>query len=571
MLEQKNITGAEALLLSLIEEGVDTIFGYPGGAIIPIYDKLYGYTDKLNHILTRHEQGAVHAAQGYSRATGKVGVCFATSGPGATNIVTGIADAMVDSTPLVCITAQVASTALGSDAFQEADMISMTMPITKWNFQVTNANELSTALAKAFYIAASGRPGPVVLEITKDAQVGLIKEFAYEKCNFIRSYKPVPKIDEAKIDEVAELLNTAKAPLFIVGQGVLLAGASEEMVKLVYKSGAAVASTLMSLSAIPSDHPQYIGMVGMHGTVAANKMTQQSDLIIAIGMRFSDRVTGDINHYAPNAKIVHIDIDAVEINKVVNSYIGINGDAKEVINMLLPKTELREHSKWLKVAETHLARETKLVTDKALKLEDNILRMGRAIDLITKGCGNNAIIVTDVGQQQMQAARYSTFSQPRSFITSGGLGTMGFGLPAAIGAKLGRTDRDVIAILGDGGFQMTMQELGTIAQNGINVKVVILNNSFLGMVRQWQQLFFEKRYSFTDLQNPNFPMIAAAYGIKSKSVSDATALSEAVKEMFEHDGSYLLEVIVDREENVFPMIPAGASISEQMCNEENED
>ncbi|MFI3321567.1 MAG: biosynthetic-type acetolactate synthase large subunit [Rikenellaceae bacterium] len=568
MLKSENISGAEAILLSLIAEGVDTIFGYPGGTIIPIYDKLYGYTDQINHILTRHEQGAVHAAQGYSRATGKVGVCMATSGPGATNFVTGIADAMVDSTPIICITAQVASTALGSDAFQEADMISMTMPITKWNYQVTSASEIATALAKAFYISQTGRPGPVVLEVTKDAQVEILETYHYKHVENLRSYNPTPTIKEDRVKQAAELINSAKQPLFIVGQGVMLSGASSQMLELVDKTDIPVASTLMSLSTIPSAHRRYVGMVGMHGTVAANVLTQKSDLIVAIGMRFSDRVTGDIKRYAPNAKIVHIDIDRVEIGKVVPSYLGIVGDAKTVIEMLMPLVEKSDRSEWFKEAERCLEKEYKLVISKTVHNHDPILRMGKAVDIIAKACDGEAIIVTDVGQQQMYAARYSKFKQPRSFVTSGGLGTMGYGLPAAMGAKLGRKDRDVVAILGDGGFQMTMQELGTIAQNNIGVKIVILNNSFLGMVRQWQQLFFERRYSFTELQNPDFSLISAAYGIESSRVSDEESLKAAVKRMFEHKGSYLLEVIVDREENVFPMVPAGASISEQICDAE---
>lgn len=562
-----NISGAEALLLSLIEENVDIIFGYPGGTIIPIYDKLYSYRDKLTHILTRHEQGAVHAAQGYTRATGKVGVCMATSGPGATNLITGIADAMVDSTPLVCITAQVGANLLGSDAFQEADMISMTMPITKWNFQVTDARELSSALAKAFYIARSGRPGPVVLEFTKNAQTQILEAFDYKPCTSLRSYNPKPKLPVSEIEEAAQLLNQAEKPLIIAGQGVVLSNAEKSVLALAEKIGAPIASSLMALSAIPSSHPQYIGMVGMHGSVAANVMSQESDVILSIGMRFSDRVTGDIKRYAPKAKIIHIDIDNSEINKVVNSYIGITADALEAVDLLIKHTVKATHDSWFEVAKKCYKKEYDLVINKSINTKNDTLQMGGAIDSIAKYCKGDAIIVTDVGQQQMYAARYSHFNNPRSFITSGGLGTMGYGLPAAIGVKLGRPDKDVVAVLGDGGFQMTMQELGTIAQNNIGVKIVILNNSFLGMVRQWQQLFYDRRYSYTELQNPDFAVIASAYGIKAEKVYNNEQLDAAIERMFEHKGSYLLEVIVDREENVFPMVPAGNSISEQICNE----
>ncbi|MFI3314643.1 MAG: biosynthetic-type acetolactate synthase large subunit [Rikenellaceae bacterium] len=567
MFRANNITGAEAVLHSLVAEGIDCVFGYPGGTIIPIYDKLYGFTDRLHHILTRHEQGAVHAAQGYSRATGKVGVCMATSGPGATNFITGIADAMVDSTPIVCITAQVASTALGSDAFQEADMISMTMPISKWNYQVTDASEIAGALSKAFYIAQSGRPGPVVLEITKDAQTQMLEEYHYSNCCSLRSYNPTPKIDISKVEQAAELINSSKSPLFIIGQGVSISNASSEMLSVIEKCGAPVASTIMGLSVIPTSHPQYIGMVGMHGSVAANAMTQKSDLIIAVGMRFSDRVTGDVKRYAPNAKIIHIDIDAVEIGKVVKCFLGILGDVKEVATVIEPLIEAKSHDEWLSEAQKHYKKEFDLVVKRTVHDNDGSIKMGRAIDTITQAGAGDIVVVTDVGQQQIYAARYSKFNSPRSFITSGGLGTMGYGLPAAMGAKLGVENKQVVAILGDGGFQMTMQELGTIAQNSIDVKVVILNNSYLGMVRQWQQLFFDKRYSFTELQNPDFTIIASAYGIKSTKVTTVEKLEEAVNEMLAHKGAYLLEVIVDREENVFPMVPAGESISSQICNE----
>ncbi len=562
-----NISGAEALLLSLIEENVTTIFGYPGGTIIPIYDTLYSYSDKLTHILTRHEQGAVHAAQGYSRAKGgAVGVCMATSGPGATNLITGIADAMVDSTPLVCITAQVPQHLLGTDAFQEADMISMTMPITKWNYQITCIAEIGEAIAKAFYIAKSGRPGPVVLEITRNAQVEILEKYEYTKCTHLRSYNPEPKFDEDALHRAVELINSAEQPLLLIGNGVLISKCEKEVDALAKKIHAPIATTLMGLSAIETSNPLYIGMVGMHGTLAANVMTQKSDVIVAIGMRFSDRVTGDIKRFAPNAKIIHIDIDASEFNKVVKCFIGINSDAKVALESIIQLVHKSDHSEWLAESAKHYSKEFDKVIKNSIHSEDEFLKMGEAIDAIAQECGGGAIIVTDVGQQQMHAARYSKFTNPNSFITSGGLGTMGYGLPAAMGAKLGRPDRDVVAILGDGGFQMTMQELGTIAQNHIGVKVVILNNSYLGMVRQWQQMFFDKRYSFTELVNPEFTMIAAAYGIKSEKVSKREQLKDAVKRMFEHDGSYLLEVIIDSQENVFPMVPTGSAISEQICN-----
>ncbi len=562
-----NIGGAEALLLSLIEEGVTTVFGYPGGTIIPIYDTLYSYSDKLTHILTRHEQGAVHAAQGYSRAkAGEVGVCMATSGPGATNLITGIADAMVDSTPLVCITAQVPKALLGTDAFQEADMISMTMPITKWSYQITSSSEISEAIAKAFYIARSGRPGPVVLEMTKNAQVEILEEYIYTKCTSLRTYEPEPQCKVEQIGQVAELINTAQSPLMLVGNGVLISKCEKEVAELSAKADIPVATTLMGLSAIKTDNPRYIGMIGMHGTVAANVMTQKSDLIIAIGMRFSDRVTGDVKKFAPNAKIVHIDIDTSEFNKVVSCYIGVNANAKDAVEALLPLVKETSHSEWMASAAAYYAKEYEKVVKMTVYPKDETIKMGEAIHAIAECGKGSAIIVTDVGQQQMQAARYSKFTEPHSFITSGGLGTMGYGLPAAIGAKLGRPDRDVVAVLGDGGFQMTMQELGTIAQNNIGVKVVILNNSYLGMVRQWQQLFFDKRYSFTELVNPDFTKIADAYSIKSEKVCCREELQGAVQRMLEHDGAYFLEIIVENQENVFPMVPAGNSISEQMCN-----
>lgn len=561
MIKQTNINGAEALLLSLLAEEANTIFGYPGGAIIPIYDKLYFYKDKIRHILTRHEQGAVHAAQGFARVTGKVGVCMATSGPGATNLITGIADAMVDSTPLVCITAQVASSLLGSDAFQEADIISMTMPITKWNFQVTKASEIAPAIAKAFFIAQNGRPGPVLIDISKDAQVGILEEFEYEKCSSLRSYNPIPKINPIHIDHAADMINKAQKPLFVIGQGIKLSGAEQSVIELCEKGGIPMASTLMGLSAIPTSHPLYVGKLGMHGNIAANDMTQNCDLLIAVGMRFSDRVTGDISKYAKNAKIIHIDIDTAEINKVVKVDLGIVADANEALQLIIPKINEASHQSWLDYGRQRYEHEYDSCIDTSLnpKIED--ISMGEVIDMIASKCGGDAIIVTDVGQQQMFASRYSKFNSTRSFITSGGLGTMGFGLPAAIGAKIGSPDRQVILIAGDGGIQMTIQELGTIMQNKLAVKIVVLNNSFLGMVRQWQQLFFDSRYSFTELENPHFDLIAKAYNIDSCLVSNREALEKGIEDMINCKDSYLLEVTVGNEQNVFPMVPAGASIS----------
>ena len=562
----KNITGAEALLYSLIEEGATTIFGYPGGQIIPVYDKLYGFRDRIHHILTRHEQGAVHAAQGYARATGKPGVCFATSGPGATNLITGITDAILDSTPLVCVTGQVPYNLLGNDAFQEADIISLTMPVTKWSYQITSADEIPWAVAKAFYIARSGRPGPVVLDFTKNAQVEKL-DFEYTPCTGFRSYEPVPVVDMAAINAAAELINKAKKPLILAGQGIKIAEAEQEIMQFAEKANIPVASTLMALSAIPNGFSHYVGMLGMHGNIAPNIMTQQADLLIAVGMRFSDRITGDLRDYAPNAKLVHIDIDSAEINKLIPATVGINADAKEALNALMPKVEGMDRAEWFELAETKKKEEYKSVVCPCIHPESGPIRMGEAINTIADTSGNDAIIVTDVGQQQMFSARYSKFNKTRSFITSGGLGTMGFGLPAAMGAKIGEPGRKVVAILGDGGFQMTMQELGTIMQNNIDVKIVVLNNSYLGMVRQWQQLFFDRRYSFTELENPDFIAIAKAYGIAGKRITDRSELCSAIDEMYNSKGAYFLEIAVAGEENVFPMVPAGASLNELLFSE----
>lgn len=570
MTKRNNIKGAEALLLCLQEEGIDTIFGYPGGQAIPIYDELYKFDSRLRHILTRHEQGAVHAAQGYARATGKTGVCIATSGPGATNLITGIADAMLDSTPLVCITGQVPASLLGSDAFQEADIVSMTMPITKWNYQVTAAEEIPQALAKAFYIARSGRPGPVLVDITKNAQVGTF-DFEYEPCTGLRGYEPKPILDGRAVREAGALINGAERPLILVGQGVKLSGAEKELLELAEKASIPMASTLMGLSAVPSGHPLFLGQLGMHGNVAPNMLTQEADLIVAVGMRFSDRVTGSVDTYAPGAKVVHIEIDKSEIGKIVKADVGVHADAKEALRALVPAVKpvsVEERKAWFGLAAKHRREEEERIIRPCLRPEAGPIRMGEAIDRIAGAGGSEAIVVTDVGQQQMFGSRYSRFSSTRSFITSGGLGTMGFGLPAAMGAKVGCPQREVVAILGDGGFQMTMQELGTIMQNRIGVKIVVLDNSFLGMVRQWQQLFFERRYSYTDLENPDFTAIARAYGIAAEQVTEREELEGAIGRMFAHEGPFLLDISVLREENVFPMVPAGASISNLLYNEE---
>lgn len=561
MTQKENINGAEALLLSLIAEDVSTIFGYPGGAIIPIYDKLYSYSDRLTHILTRHEQGAAHAAQGYARATGKVGVCFATSGPGATNLITGIADAMVDSTPMVCVTAQVAASLLGTDAFQEADIISMTMPVTKWSFQVTSASEIPLAMAKAFYIARTGRPGPVLVDIAKNAQIEMISNFKYTPCTFIRSYEPLPLVDASAIKAAAELLSGAQKPLILVGHGVKISRAEEQVVALAEKSGAAMACTLMGLSAVPTLHPLFVGKLGMHGNIAANDMTQSADVILAVGMRFSDRVTGDLGHYAPNAKIIHIDIDNSELGKNVRIDVGIAADAKEALSAILEQVAEGSHPEWIAFGKERYQHEYNMVIGDSIAPKSGDITMGEVVNAVAEKSNSDALIVTDVGQQQMFASRYSKFNSTRSFITSGGLGTMGFGLPAAIGAKMGCPERTVVLLVGDGGLQMTIQELGTIMQNQIDVKIVVLNNSFLGMVRQWQELFFDHRYSFTELVNPDFCMVVAAYGLKSKRVDKREDLQGAVEEMLCSKGAYLLEVVVEREGNVFPMVPAGASIS----------
>lgn len=555
------LTGAEAVVKCLIEEGVDLIFGYPGGAIMPIYDALYDYQQEVNHIMTRHEQGAIHAAQGYARSSGRVGVCIATSGPGATNLITGIADAQIDSTPLVCITGQVHSHLLGSDAFQETDVVGISMPVTKWNCQVTRTEDIPEVLAKAFYIARSGRPGPVLIDITKDAQFGEI-DFSYKKCHQIRSYISKPKLDLAKVEEAAKLINEAKKPFVLFGQGVILAGAEVEFKAFIEKAGLPSAWTILGLSALSSHHPLNVGMLGMHGNYAPNVLTNECDVLIAVGMRFDDRVTGNLAKYAKQAKVIHLEIDPAEVDKNVNTNVAVIADCKESLVELTKLIKLNTHQNWLNKFYELKEIEYKKVINAETHPTKGELTMGEVIAQLNKLTKGEAIIVTDVGQHQMITCRYAEFNKTKSMITSGGLGTMGFCLPAAIGAKFGMPNRTVIAVIGDGGFQMTIQELGTIFQTKIDVKILILNNQFLGMVRQWQDLFFDKRYSSTEMVNPNFQIIAKGYGISSKKVSERVGLEKAIKTMIKHKGSYLLEVMVGKENNVFPMIETGASVSD---------
>lgn len=559
--EQKTMTGAEAVVQSLIKEGAELIFGYPGGAIMPVYDALYDYENEIKHILTRHEQGATHAAQGYARATGKVGVCIATSGPGATNLITGIADAQIDSTPLVCITGQVASHLLGTDAFQETDVIGISMPVTKWNFQVTKAEEIPMAIAKAFYIAKSGRPGPVLIDITKDAQFGAL-DFDYKPFKGMRSYLPKPKLNLEKVKQASTLINQAKKPFVLFGQGVLLSNAENEFKAFIEKTGIPSACTILGLSVLESDHYLHVGMLGMHGNYAPNKLTNECDLLIAIGMRFDDRVTGNLEEYAKQAKVIHLDIDPAEIDKNVKTEVAIIADAKESLIELTSAVQEREHKDWLNQFRVLEQEEQKEVINEELNPSTDILSMGEVIHQINELSDEKNIIVTDVGQHQMMACRYAKFKRTRSMITSGGLGTMGFCLPAAIGAKMGKPDSQVIAVMGDGGFQMTIQELGTILQNKTSVKMVVLNNEFLGMVRQWQELFFDKRYASTEMVNPDFQKIVEGYGIKTKKVTQRESLQDSIKEMLAHEGSYFLEVMVGKENNVFPMIPTGSAVSD---------
>ena len=557
----ERISGSEAIVRCLIEEGVDILYGYPGGAIMPVYDELYKYQDKIHHVLTRHEQGATHSAQGYARISGRVGVAMATSGPGATNLITGIADAQIDSTPMVCITGQVPSHLLGSDAFQETDIVGISTPVTKWNCQVTRAEDIPEVLAKAFYIAKSGRPGPVLIDITKDAQFKEF-DFSYEKCTHVRSYKPVPETDVSKVEEAAKLINAAKKPLIVWGQGIILGEAEEQLKAVVEKAGIPAAWTILGASAIPTSHPLNVGMVGMHGNYAPNVLTNECDVLIAIGMRFDDRVTGSLNTYAKQAKVIHFEIDPAEIDKNVKTDVAVLGNSKVSLDLLLPLLEKNSHNEWHQKFKDLYEIEYEKVIKNDLYPTKEGLTMAEVLKEINIQSEGKAAIVSDVGQHQMIACRYADFNVTKSNITSGGLGTMGFGLPAAIGAKMAAPDREVVSISGDGGYQMTIQELGTIFQQKAAVKVVVLNNDFLGMVRQWQQLFFDKRYASTEMVNPNFVAIAEGYYIKARKVTKREDLAEAVAEMMQSKEAYFLEVCVEKEDNVFPMIPSGASVSD---------
>jgi acetolactate synthase I/II/III large subunit len=558
----EKISGAEALLYCLAAEGVDILFGYPGGAIMPVYDALYSYSDKLTHILVRHEQGAIHAAQGFARATGKVGVAMATSGPGAANLVTGLGDALIDSTPVVCITGQVAEHLLGTDAFQEMDVINTTLPVTKWNIQISEASAIAEQVAKAFYIARSGRPGPVLIDITKNAQFEMIDAFEYMPCKKVRTYSPTPALDSYQLQQAAALINQAKRPYLLAGQGILLGNATHELKAFVEKTGIPVASTLLGLSAISTHHPQYVGYLGMHGNYGANILTNECDVLIAVGMRFDDRVTGNVSKYAKQARVIHIDIDKAELNKIISTEVAVHADAKEALQALLPLVNTNTHREWIQ----RFREAERLEYEKVVQFDFHPLgtglHMGEAIHELTQLTRGEAILVTDVGQHQMVASRYYQFKNPRTNITSGGAGTMGFALPAAMGAKLGEPEKQVVAVVGDGGFQMTVQELGTIMQYNIPVKIVLLNNNFLGMVRQWQQLFFDKRYAFTEMKNPDFTALAAAYTIPAKKITQRSELRSALQQMLASETSYLLEVVVEKEENVFPMVPTGAGVGE---------
>ncbi len=560
-MKKENISGSEALIHCLLAEGVDLIYGYPGGAIMPFYDELYKFEDKLQHVLTRHEQGATHAAQGFARVSGKVGVCVATSGPGATNLVTGIADAMIDSTPMLCITGQVPSHLLGSDAFQETDIIGISTPVTKWNYQITDVKEIPEIMAKAFYIARSGRPGPVLIDITKDAQFATA-DFEYKPCVSVRSYKPIPVVNPSEVEAAAAIISNAEKPLIVWGQGVILGKAEEEFKAFVEKANIPAAWTILGVSALPTSHPLNVGMVGMHGNYGPNVLTNECDVLIAIGMRFDDRVTGRLNGYAKQAKVVHLEIDPAEVNKNVAADVAVLGDVKQTLPMLTQKIASKPYIEWFDKFTAHDKIEFDTVINKDLNPTKEGLSMAEVLKEINRASNSDAVVVSDVGQHQMIACRYATFNHSKSNITSGGLGTMGFALPAALGAKMGAPNREVVAIIGDGGFQMTIQELGTIFQTQAAVKVVVLNNDFLGMVRQWQQLFFDKRYASTEMVNPDFVKIAEGYFIDAKRVTKREALGKAVDEMMASDKPYFLEVCVEKEDNVFPMIPSGASVSE---------
>jgi acetolactate synthase-1/2/3 large subunit len=557
------LSGAEAVIKTLINEGVEKIFGYPGGAIMPIYDAIYDYLDVVTHYLPRHEQGAIHAAEAYAKISGKTGVVFATSGPGATNLITGLANAMVDSTPLVCITGQVSSQLLGYDAFQETDVVGVSMPVTKWNYQVTSADEIMEVISKAFYIASTGRPGPVLIDITKDAQMSKT-DYLYQKVSRVAAYYPYPKIEDEQVKKAAILINQAQRPLILAGQGVKLSRAEELLVKLSEKANIPVAATLWGLTAFPSSHSNYVGMLGMHGNYAPNILTNEADLIIAIGMRFDDRVTGKTSEYAKSAKIIHIEIDKSEIDKIIRTDVAVVGDAREVLSKLIPLVENKQHEHWLEQFKELRKTECDQVISEAINPQTPGLKMAEIIHRISEKTKGEAVVIADVGQHQMMTARYFKFKYHNHFITSGGLGTMGFGLPASFGASVASPDKPVVLFVGDGGFQMTIQELATIANNRANVKIVVLNNNFLGMVRQWQQLFNQKRYSFTTMQNPDFTKIAGAYGLKANKLLKRENIDEILNEMFANDEPYFLEVEIEKEENVFPMVPPNESVSNML-------
>ncbi len=559
--ETEIISGSEILIRSLLAEGVDTLFGYPGGAIMPVFDALYDHKNEIRHVLVRHEQGAVHAAQGYARVSEKVGVALVTSGPGATNTITGITDAMMDSTPLVVISGQVSSALLGSDAFQEADVIGVTQPITKWAYQVRRVEDLAWAVSRAFYIASSGRPGPVVLDIAKDAQINSC-EYSYQKSTFLRSYQPVPDIEKENIKKAAEIINSAKKPLALIGQGVILGNAEEELRTFLEKADIPFGSTILGLSAMQSNHPLNFGMLGMHGNVAPNMMTNECDVLIAIGMRFDDRVTGDLKTYAKQAKVIHFDIDQAELDKNVKTTVKVAGDAKQTLPLVTELLEKRSLSEWISEFNPYVQKEYDCVIQNELYPENGgEIKMGEVINKVTEATDNKAICVTDVGQHQMMSTRYFKYTQSRSMVTSGGLGTMGFGLPAGIGAKYGAPDRTVCIFVGDGGLQMTIQEFGTIMEYDVDVKIILLKNNYLGMVRQWQELFFDERYSETHLKNPDFIKIADAYKIKGRKVTKREELDDAISEMLSHKGAFLLEVVVETKGMVYPMVPAGGCVT----------
>ena len=553
------------MLQSLICEGVDLVFGYPGGSIIPVYDRLYDYQDQIKHVLVRHEQGATHAAQGYARVTGRPGVVIVTSGPAATNVITGLSDALMDSTPLVVITGQVATPFLGFDAFQETDVVGITQPITKWSYQIRRPEDVAPAVARAFYIASTGRPGPVVLDFAKDAQVGLT-EFNYKKCDYIRSYIPYPEIDDTDLQRAANIINASERPMILSGHGVMIANAEKELAEFAEKGDIPVAATLLGLSTMPSSHRLYKGMLGMHGNIGPNINTNRADAIIAIGMRFDDRITGNVETYAPNAKIIHIDIDSSEFDKNIATTATVHGDAREVLKKLIPLIEPKKRSEWLGTFEQPEKVELEKVIEPAIHPTGERMTMGEVVNRVSEATGHNAIVVTDVGQNQMLSARYFKYTEPRSILTSGGLGTMGFGLPAAIGAKMGAPDRTVCFFTGDGGLQMTIQELGTILEYHTDVKIILLNNNFLGNVRQWQALFFNDRFSQTPLVNPDFVMIAKAYGLGAEEVKCREELDGAIERMLNHDGAYLINVNIDEHDMIFPMTPAGSNVDHIMLN-----